>query len=198
MRKRADQVDETRRRIVEAAAHLHGSVGPAETTISGIAREAGVTRLTVYRHFPDEESIFAACSAHWLSGQVPPDPAAWATIADPLERLRAGLADIYRFYRGGEPMLTRVHRDRDALPPGRRQALGEQEARLRDLLLEPFTMSETVLGRPGDTERRRRVRAVVGHAAAFVTWRSLCVEHGLPDAEAVEAMTALVAATAGS
>ena len=54
MRKRAEQVDQTHQRIVEAAVHLHGTVGPAATTIAGIAEQAGVTRLTVYRHFPDE------------------------------------------------------------------------------------------------------------------------------------------------
>jgi AcrR family transcriptional regulator len=187
MRKRAEQMDETRRRIIEAAVNLHGTVGPTETGVAGIAREAGVTRLTVYRHFPDEEAIYAACSAHWLSGQVPPDPTAWSRIADPVERLRTGLADLYRFYREGEAMLTRVYRDKAALPSGRRQALDDRDGHHRDVLLDPF------LAHRGS---RRRLRAVVGHAASFGTWRSLCVEQDLLDREAVEAMIALVVATA--
>jgi AcrR family transcriptional regulator len=187
MRKRAEQVDETRQRIVDAAVHLHETVGPAETTIAGIARRAGVTRLTVYRHFSDDESLFAACSAHWLSGQVPPDPVMWARVADPVERLRTGLADLYRFYRAGETMLSRVYRDKAVLSAGRRQALSDQDRHLRDTLLEPF-----------DTDRglRRRLRAVLAHAVSFWTWHSLCAEHGLSDREAVEAMTALAVATA--
>jgi AcrR family transcriptional regulator len=120
MQKRAEQMDETRQRIVESTVRLHGTLGPARTTIAAIARDAGVTRLTVYRHFPDDEAIFEACSAHWLAGQVLPDPVAWARIHDPVDRLRAGLSDLYRFYRDGEGMLTRVYRDRDAMPDGRR------------------------------------------------------------------------------
>jgi AcrR family transcriptional regulator len=181
MQKRAEQVDDTRQRIVEATVRLHSTLGPAHTTVAGIARDAGVTRLTVYRHFPDDEAIFAACSAHWLAGQVPPDPGAWAEIGDPIERLGAGLDDLYRFYRDGEGMLTRVYRDRDAMPEGRRRALDERDGFVRRVLLEPFESPD------------RRLRAVIGHAASFATWRSLCVEHDLTNPEAVEAMTTLVA-----
>jgi AcrR family transcriptional regulator len=39
---------------------LHESVGPRATTVSAIAEGAGVTRLTVYRHFPDELSLVSA------------------------------------------------------------------------------------------------------------------------------------------
>jgi len=181
MTRRAEQVDGTRQRIVEAAAHLHGTVGPAATTIAGIAERAGVTRPTVYRHFADEEAIFDACSAHWMARRTPPDPAAWAARADPVERLRAGLADLYRFYRDGEPMLTRVQRDRGALSASRRAAFDAGDAHLRAVLAGPFG---------GD----RRAAALIGHAVSFWTWRSLCLDHGLTDAEAVDAMVALVTA----
>ncbi len=187
MRKRAEGVEATRLRIVEATVRLHGSVGPAGTTIAGIAAEAGVTRLTVYRHFADEDALFTACTAHWASQQTPPDPDAWSRIADPEDRLRTALADLYRFYRDGEQMLTLSHRDRAALPAELRERLTERDKDWRDLLLVPFRVR-------GD--RRRRVTAVLGHALAFPTWRSLCVDQGLPDAEAVDAMAVLVLATA--
>src|SRR5918999_188498 len=74
MSRRAEGVAETRQRIVEATVELHGTVGPAASTIAAIAERAGVTRLTVYRHFPDDEALWAACSGHWLSQQDPPDP----------------------------------------------------------------------------------------------------------------------------
>src|ERR1700750_1329950 len=99
MRRRAEQVDQTRQRIVDAAVALHGSVGPAATTIAAIAETAGVTRLTVYRHFPDDDALFGACSAHWISRQQLPDPGAWSRIGDPAARLRAGLAGPYPFHR---------------------------------------------------------------------------------------------------
>src|SRR5215471_19726118 len=69
MRRRAEQVDQTRQRIVAATVQLHGTLGPAATTIAAIAEAAGVTRLTVYRHFPDDAALFGACSAHWISRQ---------------------------------------------------------------------------------------------------------------------------------
>src|SRR6516164_1220390 len=106
MRSRREQVDQTRQRILEPTVELHGSVGPAATTIAAIADRAGVTRLTVYRHFPDEAALFGACSAHWISRQQLPDPAAWSQIDSPAARLRAGLADLYRFFRADAGMLT--------------------------------------------------------------------------------------------
>ncbi len=186
MIKRAEQVDTTRQRIVEAAVALHGSVGPARTTIAGVAEQAGVTRLTVYRHFVDDEALFSACSSLWLSHQQVPDPAAWSNFPDPLERLHAGLTDLYRFYRGGESMLTRIYADWDVLPDRHRKELEERNTFFRDALLEPFSA-------PG---RSGRLRAVVGHAVSFWTWRSLCHDNGLFNRDAVQAMTALVAMTA--
>ena len=185
MRRRAEQVDQTRQRIVEATVELHGSVGPAATTIAAIADLAGVTRLTVYRHFPDEAALFSACSAHWASRQQLPDPGAWSQIGDPAARLRAGLADLYRFYRAGAGMLTHIHRDFATLPEAHQQAQRDGDTLIRDLLTAPFD---------GTGGERRRLRAAVGHAISFWTWRSLCLDQGLPDHEAVDAMTGMVLA----
>jgi AcrR family transcriptional regulator len=181
MRQRAESVEETRLRIVEATSLLHATVGPARTTISGIADRAGVTRLTVYRHFPDDESLFAACSAHWTSQQRLPNPAAWAGVADPEERLRVGLTDLYRFYRAGEPMLRRIYGDWDCLPATIQAGLSARDSAFRDLLLEPF----------GTARRPKQLVAAVGHAVSFWTWRSLCLDNGLTNRSAVSAMSTL-------
>ncbi len=185
MRRRAEQVDGTRQRIVEATVELHGSVGPAATTIAAIADRAGVTRLTVYRHFPDEAALFGACSAHWASRQQLPDPGAWSQIGDPAARLRAGLADLYRFYRAGAGMLTHIHRDFAALPEAHQQRMRDGDTYFRDVLAAPFG---------GNGDEHRRVRAVIGHATSFWTWRSLCIDQGLSDGEAVDAMTGMALA----
>ena len=95
-RRRADREADTRRQITEATVELHGTIGPARTTIKGIAAQAGVQRATVYRHFPDLESLFLACSTHWASLNPPPDPAAWDQIADTDERLRHALTSLRR------------------------------------------------------------------------------------------------------
>src|SRR5512133_2157702 len=99
MKKRAELEEETRRRITESAVALHGTLGPARTSISAIAQHAGVRRSTVYRHFPDEAALFAACSSHWRAANPPPELAAWREIDDPDERLRVALRELYGHYR---------------------------------------------------------------------------------------------------
>jgi AcrR family transcriptional regulator len=86
LRKRADAMEATRRRITEAAMELHGTVGPARTTMTAVAERAGVQRQTVYRHFANEEELFAACSRHFASQHPWPDAGGWEAIADPAER----------------------------------------------------------------------------------------------------------------
>src|SRR5690349_24996667 len=111
MSRRADSQAETRRRITESAVALHGTLGPAHTTMSAVAEHAGVRRSTLYRHFPDEASLFKACSAHWSARNPLPDPASWAAIADPDERLERALTDLYAFYGSVEQMLANLIRD---------------------------------------------------------------------------------------
>ncbi|MFF3619201.1 TetR/AcrR family transcriptional regulator [Streptomyces sp. NPDC002467] len=183
MRKRAEDVGRTRQRIVEAAVHLHGTAGPASTSIAAIAEHAGVTRLTVYRHFPDEAALFEACSGHWLSLQTPPRPEEWGAIENPHERLTAGLADIYRFYRAGEQMLTLVNRDQHAVPERIREHRAQTTRQYVEVLANAWPKADDTL-----------LPAVIGHASAFSTWRSLCREQGLTDQEAVEVMVTLVEA----
>src|SRR5215208_565498 len=115
-RRRAQLEAETRLRITEAAVDLHGSVGPARTTISAVADRAGVQRGTVYRHFPDEDALFDACSSHWMAQHPLPDPAAWAAIEDSDERLRTALQQIYEWYERGAYMLEQTTRDVPLVP----------------------------------------------------------------------------------
>lgn len=182
MGKRAEEVERTRLRIVEAAVHLHGTTGPRATTMSDVAAEAGVTRATLYRHFQDEQTLFAACSAHWTAQQRPPDPTAWTGDPDPSVRLRTALADVYRFYAEGAPMLRRVTADHDALPEWLRRQRTEELARLSEALL-------AVAGgrRPGPL-----ATAVAGHVLEFTTWDSLVTRNGVGPDQAVELMAALL------
>src|SRR3954466_10946821 len=104
LKARAEAQEETRRRITEATVGLHLEVGPANTTISEIAKRAGVQRLTVYNNFPDEISLLGACSAHYGAQHPPPDPGAWLAIDDPEKRTRTALAALYGYYRETEEM----------------------------------------------------------------------------------------------
>ena len=184
MGRRADQVDETRRRIVEATVALHERIGLAATTVAAVAEEAGVTRLTVYRHFPEDADLFAACSAHWLASQRLPDPEAWARVGDPVERVRVGLADLYRHYRDGQAMLRHVRAELRVLPDELRGRIEGADQAYGAVLLGGF--------RPAD--RRPRLRAALGHAVSFWTWQSLCVDQGLSNSVAVDLMTGFVEA----
>ena len=190
-KRRAEQESETRRRIVEAVFALHGEIGPARTTIKAIAQRAGVERLTVYRHFADEGAIFAACDAHFRSETPPPDPAAWADIVDPAERLRAALVAFYGFYRRGENMIANAERDAVGLP-----ALAVVMAP-RDAMLAGVREDLLAAWAVGD-RARTRLAAAIAHALRFDTWRSLARVEGLEDAEAAELMVDLARAAATS
>src|SRR4051794_17575005 len=130
-KERADSVAETRRRISQAAVELHGTVGPARTTISAVAERAGVGRPTVYRHFPTEGDLLAACSGHFFAANPWPDPASWAAIADPRERLATALDALYGYYERTGRMFANVRRDLD-LVDGLAATIVPFEASLRD------------------------------------------------------------------
>jgi AcrR family transcriptional regulator len=185
MRARRENVEDTRRRITQATIRLHERVGPAATTVSAVAEEAGVTRLTVYRHFPDEESLVAACSAHWRGLHPRPDPTSWAGIADPEQRLRIALAETYAWARTAAPMMTKIHRDLDAMPAfvGAFLARDERER-----------VAVLAVGLRARGRRLRLLKAALAHALHMWTWESLCVDGGLSDEEAASLMTASVLA----
>lgn len=178
LKRRAESREQTRQRIVEAAAGLHSTVGPARTSVAAIAASAGVQRHTVYAHFPDDESLFRACSGHWRATHPFPDPAPWLALADPERRLRRALIDVYAWYTGVEEALVLFARDAELFPELRAKTEAEQRA-LADALAAGFA-------------RRRAVRAAVGHALHFETWRSLVRSEGLPNRRAAELMVALV------
>jgi AcrR family transcriptional regulator len=185
MHKRAELEEATRRRITESAVALHGTVGPARTSISALAEHAGVRRSTVYRHFPDEASLFAACTAHWAAANPIPDIGAWAGIEDPAERLRAALGALYPYYRGTARMLENLIRDEPVSEVVRENfaVYHQYLAASREALMR---------GRRSRGRARNRERAAIGHALAFPTWRSLALDEGLDDAQAAELMVRLV------
>src|SRR3954465_12288639 len=104
LKARAARQEETRRRITEATLALHQEVGPARTTVAEVARRAGVARVTVYAHFPEESELFAACQGHWLAEHPPP-------ALDPGAGLETVLVKLYGWYRKTAAMAENVQRD---------------------------------------------------------------------------------------
>jgi AcrR family transcriptional regulator len=185
-RARAAQEEATRLRIIEAAIGLHGTIGPARTTISAIAERAGVRRATVYRHFPDERALFLSCSGTFRERNPPPDPATWASIPDPAARLAAALDAIYGWYERVEPMLTALLRDIDAVP-----IVGELQAGRLAYLAGVEDGLASGWGARGHAAKR--LRATIGLALEFLAWRTLN-ERGLSRADAIAVMSAAVRA----
>lgn len=183
-RRRAELEALTRERIVKSAVALHGSVGPSRSSLSAIADHAGVPRSTLYRHFADEGAVFDACSAHWAQRNPLPDPASWAAICDPDERLTLALTEMYAFYGRNAQMLENLARDATTMPVVAQHFAGFAEylAAAAEVLMS---------GRVARGRARGQLRAVIGHALAFSTWRSLTVEQELRPADAASVMLSL-------
>ncbi len=190
-KRRAELQQETRRRIAEATLELHSSVGPAKTTISAIAEKAGVQRQTFYRHFPDELSLFWACSSLDLSENPLPDPDLWAQIVDPEERLRVALAELYAYFRRRERILANVLRDAEGeaeVNANVREVLKPMAARwerMREVLCVGWEV-------PDGASEKKLLGATIGVALDFQTWRTMVREQCLSDEEATEVMARLV------
>jgi AcrR family transcriptional regulator len=185
MRRRAELEEQTRRRITESTVALHEELGPARTSISAIAERAGVRRSTVYRHFPDENALFAACSSHWRAANPPPDPRAWAGIEDPAARTETALRELYAFYGHTQGMYGSLLRDERLVPTVQRL--------LRDFYRYLRTTQDALIAGRGLRGRAAaRTHAAIGHALAFPTWHSLTQEQGLADDDAVTLMCLLV------
>jgi AcrR family transcriptional regulator len=190
LKRRAERQEETRQRIVAAAVELHTTLGPSRTTVQAIAEKAGVTRPTVYAHFPDARSLLEACSGHVRATIPPPDPTRWRSIADPSERLETALRDLYGYYERLEPLLENLQRDAALMP-----IVAEMNAyrvryleEIRDLLLEAWTTRGA----------RARLRRAIGHALEFRTWQSLVRRQGCRTTEAVQLMLTFVRAAASA
>lgn len=173
-KRRAAARDQTRQRIVDAAIAVHQAKGVAATSMADIAARAGVGKVTVYRHFPDAAALLGACSGQYFQRHPFPDAEAWRQVADPVARLRRGLAETYAYHRETAPMMDRVlpeARDEPVVAP-----YHAHWRRAAEVLAEAWP------------ERQRHalpLRAALALALEFDTWRLLVRDQGLTDAEAI-------------
>jgi AcrR family transcriptional regulator len=185
LKARAERYQQTRQRIVETALELHRSHGPAQTTITDIAKRAGVKRQTVYNHFPDELSLFKACSAHNRSLNPLPDPEPWRLITDPQSRLRQALAEVYVYYRRNEQILANVTRDAQANLNVRKvlEPRTKHQERMRDVLAAGWEQ--------GDRQRHNLLYGALWMSLDFQTWRTLVRQQGFKDEEVIVLMVGM-------
>ncbi|QZZ23103.1 TetR/AcrR family transcriptional regulator [Leptothermofonsia sichuanensis E412] len=175
LKQRAEQQAQTRDRIIKAMIALHEELGPRDTTISAIAERAGVQRLTVYRHFPDEHSLLSACSARWITLYPPPDSSQWAEVETPGKRCQIALSELYRYYRRTQRMWAKVYRDLNDLPALQEvmQGFNAYLDQAQQLLLKGWNP---------DSDTCLPLQATIAHCVQFLTWRSLS-QAGLTDEE---------------
>ncbi len=94
--------------ILEAAKRLFLVEGYDGVSMDQIAAEAGVSKLTVYSHFGDKESLFAAAVRAHCERHLPPELFAPAPAAPLRERLLAIAAAFYEM--ASAPEAIRIHR----------------------------------------------------------------------------------------
>ena len=191
LKKRAEREQETRLRIVRAAVELHETVGPALTTRSAIAERAGVSRPTVYSHFPDELSLGKACSALDLSENPFPDPGSWEEIADPERRLREALTELYAYFRRREKLLANILRDQE-MPHFK------DDPDVREIMrpiIEHWERMHKALAVGWKTHNGQSeplLFGAIGLALDFQSWRTIVRKQGITDEQAVELMVRIV------
>ena len=199
LKKRAERQEETRLRIARATLELHEILGPALTTRSAIAERAGVTRPTVYSHFPDELSLGKACSSLELSDNPLPDPGRWEEIADPEERMRAALGDLYAYFRRREGLWANILRDQEMALDADDPEAREADAEIMGPIFAHWERMRETLGAgwvSADAYPRLRLGAI-GLALDFQTWRAMARTQGLSDEQAIELMVGMVRCTVG-
>ena len=193
LKRRAERQHQTHQKIIETAVELHTTYGPEHTTITDIARRAGVERKTVYNHFPDEFSLLKACSAHHRALNPPPDPEPWKLIPDPEEQLRRALAEVYAFYRRNEQLLANVTRDAQANPNVRRvlEPRVKHQERMRDALAAGFLEQGGGGGGEGQ-QRHKLLQGALWMGLEFQTWHTLVRQQRFEDEEVIELMVGTV------
>jgi AcrR family transcriptional regulator len=192
LKKRAEREEETRLRIVRATVELHETVGPALTTRRAIAERAGVSRPTVYSHFPDELSLGKACSALDLSENPLPDPGVWEEIADPERRLREALTELYAYFRRREGLLANILRDQEM--PHLKDDPDVRE--IMRPIVEHWERMQRALAMEWETPNSHSEQALLLGAIAlaldFQSWRTMVRKQGTTDEQAVELMVRIV------
>lgn len=115
----------TRDRILDAAAHVMRTRGFARTTTREIARAAGFSEATLYKHFSDKSDLFLAVMHERLPslGPVLAEVTADAGQGVLRDRLAAIARGAIAFYQAGFPMSASVFSEPDLLAAHRAAVL---------------------------------------------------------------------------
>jgi len=167
----------TRSRVVDAAAALLRTGGPAAVTTRGVAEAAGVQAPTIYRLFGDKDGLLDAVAEHVMRAHVAAKAgvvdAARAADVDPLDDLKAGWRAQVEFGLAN-PDVFRMLSD-----PAR--AVGSPAARLGIEILEERIHRVAATGRLRVTERRAVALVQAGGVGVVTTLLATPVEDRDPE-----------------
>jgi AcrR family transcriptional regulator len=144
------------------------AVGWRRTTLTDVARRAGVSRMTIYRRWPDMQTLLAdLMTREWA---VVVEDAALTEAASPLDRLVGGVAATVAELRGNELFAKILEVDPELLLP----YLLDRRGRTQDAILG---LVETVIAegqadgsvRTGDPRLLARSLMLTAHGFALST-----------------------------
>ena len=96
----------TRGQLVEIARRMFAERGYEDTSIEAVLREAGVSRGSLYHHFPSKEALFEAVAEDVETSVGEQTLAATEGTQGPVEALRAGFLAWIRL--AGDPVVQRI------------------------------------------------------------------------------------------
>jgi AcrR family transcriptional regulator len=120
MTKRAEALEATRKRIVDATVAAHRELGIQATSWDEIASRADVGVGTVYRHFRSLDELLPACGAVVTEALALPGddeiPSLFDGARSLRERIRRLVTRLFATYERGAPFIENIRREREDLP----------------------------------------------------------------------------------
>jgi AcrR family transcriptional regulator len=172
--KRAETVEETRRRIIDATFELHREKGVQATSMQDVAERADVALRTVYNHYPTVDDLVAGCGRKVIVLLAPPTPDIFSGLDTLGERMRQLVSELFAMYERGSAMID-VARCEQGEVAGLADYVA-REAALREALareaLRPFK------------PRPRTVREVAA-LTDFYVWKAFA-QQDIPTRQAVD------------
>jgi AcrR family transcriptional regulator len=100
--KRQAAVDETKRRIIEAATLEYAENGIEDTSMQAVARRADVAPGTVLYHYPTPDDLTEAVVETWIRDMEAPNPDAIDAVAPLEDRIASLVRELYGLYERSE------------------------------------------------------------------------------------------------
>jgi len=168
-------------RYLDAARECILATGWTRTTLTDVARRAGVSRMTIYRTWPDMQTLLADLMTREWGGVVAEVASAGAGSA-PLERLSTGISRTVTALRSNDLLRKIVEVDPELLLPYLLQRRGRSQDNILDLL-EPMVAEGQADGSVRSGDPRLMARSILLAAHGF----TLSAETMTDDEHPVEA-----------